>query len=204
MVGVSIGVRRLPSGPRGECVTERATRRKGTPEAAVDGSRSSAAFRGLLRGGRLGLAVLLIGLAAAALMVAAELSTYREIQVVTASCEELTRSTPEVARDCITTGGEQHNYALVLVALVTVLMAWGAGPGRSRPAAGALAFLGLVVLAIALVGDLPNTDVTGAVGRNFDQAKGVAGPAVTLEILASLLALGAGALRLRVRLGSER
>ena len=137
--------------------------------------------------------MLLLGVLAAVLMVAAELSTYRSIEVVTASCEELTRG---LEGDCKTTGGEQHNYALVLVALGTLAMAWGAGPGRSRPAAWALVFLGILVLGIALLGDLPDTDVTGAVGRNFDQAKGEAGAAVTLEIVAALLALGAGGLRL--------
>ena len=184
-------------------MTGRATRRESTPEAAVDGSRTSAAANGLLRGGRIGLAVLVLAVAAAVLMVAAEVSTYREIKVVTASCEELTRSTPDVAEDCVTKGGEQHNWALVLVAAVTLLMAWGAGPGRSRPAAAALAALGLLVLAIALIGDLPNTDVTGAVGRNFDQARGEAGATVPLEILAGVLALAAGAIRLQRRLGSS-
>ncbi|MEX2195333.1 MAG: hypothetical protein WD844_08605 [Thermoleophilaceae bacterium] len=134
---------------------------------------------------------------AAVLMVVAELSTYRSIEVVTASCEELSRSAgPEVADDCVTSGGEQHGFALIPIALLTLLMAWGAGPGRSRPAAGALVFAGMVVLAIALIVDLPDVDVTGAVGRNFDQAEGQAGPAVALTIGAGALALLAGAGRL--------
>lgn len=150
----------------------------------------------LARAGPLGVLVLALGIAAAALLVAAELSTYRTIEVVTASCEELTRSSPDVAEDCTVTGGEQHSYALLLIAALVVLMAYGAGPGASGPAAGALAVAGLVTLGIALLGDLPHTDVTGAVGRNFDQAEGVRGPAITLEIVAAVIAIGAGALRL--------
>lgn len=184
-------------------MTERATERKSAPEAARNGSRVSALANGvkerLRGGGGAAAAVLVLGALAAVLMVAAELSTFRSIEVVTASCEELSRSTgPDVADDCVTSGGEQHGYALIPIALLTLLMAWGAGPGRSRPAAAALVFLGIVVVAVALVLDLPDVDVTGAVGRNFDQAEGQAGATVALEITAGVLALAAGAARLLV------
>lgn len=184
-------------------MTERATERKAAPKAARNASRvsglASRVKERLRDGGGAAAAVLVLGALAAVLMVAAELSTFRSIEVVTASCEELSRTTgPEVADDCVTSGGEQHGFALIPIALLTLLMAWGAGPGRSRPAAGALLFVGLVVLAIGLIADLPNVDVTGAVGRNFDQAEGQAGPAVALTIVAGVLALLAGAGRLAV------
>lgn len=185
-------------------MTGRATEHEDTPKAGRNGSRVPAAVRGLagrIRGGGGGaVAVLLLGIAAAALMVAAELSTFRSIEVVTASCEELSRSAgADVADDCVTSGGEQHGWALLPIALLTVLMAWGAGLGGSRPAAAALVFVGILVLGIAFIGDLPNTDVTGAVGRNFDQAEGQAGPAVALTIAAGALALLAGVARLAMR-----
>ena len=144
--------------------------------------------------GPLALAVLGLGVLAGVLLVVAELSTYREIDTITAACEDL--ASADLKEDCITTGGEQHNWALIPVALVAWLMAWGAGSGRSRPAAFALLALGALVLFIALALDLPDTDVTGAVGRNFDQAEGQGGPAITFEIVAGVALLAAGGLRL--------
>lgn len=182
-------------------MTGRASEQNSAPKAARNGSRVSAAAKsaaGRLRAGGGGaLAVVLLGVLAAVLMIAAELSVYRSIEVVTASCEELSRSAgADVTDDCETTGAEQHGWALVPIALLVLLMAWGAGPGRSRPAAAALAFLGVLVLAIVVIGDLPDIDVTGAVGRNFDEAEGQAGPALWLTLGGGLVALGAGGFRL--------
>ena len=179
-------------------MTERASGHTDTPKAAVDGSRSSGLANGVIErlrsAGPVAAIVLFLGVLAGVLMVVAELSTYREIETLTAACEDL--ASADLKEDCVTSGGEQHGYALVIVALVTWLMAWGAGPGLSRPAAFALVGLGAVVLFIALALDLPDTDVTGAVGRNFDQAKGEAGPAITFEIAAAVALLAAGGLRL--------
>jgi hypothetical protein len=186
-------------------VTERASRPGKAQKAARDGSSFQRAEGGVIpalgaalrRGGVAGLIVLVLGVAGAGLMVAAELSTYRTIDVQTASCTEL--ADPSLAETCKTSGGEQHSWALVPVALLVLLMAWGAGPGRSRPAAIALAVAGLVTLGIAVVGDLPSTDATGAIGRDFDQARGVAGPTIALEIVGAALVLAAAGLRLARR-----
>lgn len=185
-------------------MTGRATERKAAPKAARNGSRVSVIVRAfssrLGEAGPLAAILLLAGVLAACLLVAAELTTYRSIEVVTASCEELSRSAgSEVADDCVTTGGEQHGWALLPIAAVVALMAWGAGPGRSRPAGAALVVLGVVVLGIGLVGDLPHVDVTGAVGRNFDQATGHAGPALWLTFAGGALAVAAGGARLLAR-----
>jgi hypothetical protein len=75
-------------------------------------------------------------------------------------------------------------------------MAWGAGIGGSRPAAITLAVIGVVVLAWALLVDLPETNETGVLGRNFEGATAAAGPGLTIELLAGALALAAGAVRL--------
>ena len=76
-------------------------------------------------------------------------------------------------------------------------MALGAGPGRSRPAAFALIMLGAVVLVWALFFDLPVTDETGVIGRNFEGATASAGPGFTVEVVAGVLAVAAGAGRAR-------
>jgi hypothetical protein len=179
-------------------VTGRAPGRK-APKPVQDAStgvgdrpRGIAAF--LTRGGALGLAVLALAAAAAVLMVATELSTLREVDVVTATCEDL--ADPAQKEDCELTGGEQHSYALVVVAVLALLMGWGAGPGRSRPAAVALAVAGLLALGIALLGDLPDVGEEGALGRTFEQAEAKAGPALTYEIVGGVLALVAGLLGL--------
>lgn len=138
--------------------------------------------------------MLVLGLAAAALLVAAELSTLREVDVVTATCEDL--ADPAQREECRTTGGEQHGYALLAVAVLTALMAWGAGMGASRPAAGALLVAAAVVVGIALVGDLPGLDDEGALGASFARAEAQAGPAFALELGGAGLALLAGLVRL--------
>lgn len=143
------------------------------------------------------MSVLALGLAAAVLMVIAEFTTLYTIEVVTASCEDL--ADPRLADACERTGGEQHGYALIPVALLTALMAIGGGLGRSRPAGIALVGAGIVVLAIALVGDLPDTRETGEIGATFTSAEAVKGPALWLEIAGGVLAVAAGALRLAAR-----
>ncbi len=84
----------------------------------------------------------------------------------------------------------------MLLALVMATMAWGAGLGGSRPAAAALLALGVVVLAIALLIDLPVTDDTGAIGPRFDGAEAQAEIGFTLELVAGAIAAVAGTVRL--------
>jgi hypothetical protein len=139
--------------------------------------------------------VLAMGVAAALLMVLTEVTNLVVVDVAGAGCEDAVAN-PEQAEDCEITGGDQHSFALVAVALLTVMMAVGAGLGGSRPAGAALVVAGLIVLGIALFGDRPDTSSTGQVGPNFDDATADPGPAFWLEIAAGALALAAGALRL--------
>lgn len=165
-------------------------------KGVADRQRRFEALQGaLLRGGRVGAAVLALGLLAAVLLVATELSTLREVDVLEASCED-TALRPEQKDACTETGGEQHGYALLAVAALVLAMAYGAGPGRSRPAAAALIAAGVVVLAIAVLGDLPEIGDEGAVGPLYASAEAKAGPALAYEIVGGALALVAGALRL--------
>jgi hypothetical protein len=133
--------------------------------------------------------VLLLGLCAAVLMFATEFSTIQSVRVGDSTCGVF--ETAQQQDDCELTGGEQHSYALVLLGILTAALAFGAGAGRSRPAAVALIGVGLVVLFIALVLDRPTLDDV----RGFDvfsRAEGEAGGAYTLERIAGALAILAG------------
>jgi hypothetical protein len=141
------------------------------------------------------LAVLALGVAAALLVVLAEVTNLVVVDVSGVGCEDAIAD-PERADDCEITGGEQHSFALVPIALLIGVMAVGAGLGRSRPAAIALVVAGMLVLGVALIGDLPDTSSTGQVGQNFDEAEASAGPALWFEIVGGALAVAAGGLRL--------
>jgi hypothetical protein len=143
--------------------------------------------------------VLVLGVAAALLLLLTEATNLFSIDVVTASCKDL--ADPALEDACETTGGEQHSFALIPVALLVIVMAVGAGLGGSRPAGVALVGAGVVVLAIALLGDLPDTTKTGEVGSSFTSAEATKGPGFWFELAGGALALAAGALRLLRRPG---
>jgi hypothetical protein len=130
-------------------------------------------------------------------MIVSEFATLRSVKVLTASCSDL--ADPSLRGSCVTHGGEEHSYALVLLGVVTVLMAWGAAVGRSRPAGIALLAIGAAVVAIALVTDVPDIHKTGVLGERFDSARAEAGPGLYLEIAGGALALAAGAMAAVVR-----
>jgi len=69
----------------------------------------------------------------------------------------------------------------------------GAVVGGSRPAAVALLVAGVVGLGITLLHDLPNTTKKGEIGVAFARAKAHKGAGFWVELVASALAIGAGA-----------
>jgi hypothetical protein len=144
------------------------------------------------RTGLVGVLVLLLGVAGGVVLIVAELSTLYEIEVITASCEDF--ATPDVRDECVTKGSEQHSSALILLGLVAVLMALAAGLVRSRPAAFALLTIGVVVLGIAVLGDLPDVDETGQIGVTFEEAEAVSGLGLVLEFVGAALCVAAGVL----------
>jgi hypothetical protein len=144
----------------------------------------------------LALAVTGAGIMAAVLMVLADFLPIVSVDVASGSCEVINDTNPELADGCEQSGFERHGPALVLLALVVATMAWGAGLGGSRPAAAALVLVGVVVLAIGLLIDLPVTDDTGAIGPRFEGARAQAEIGFTLELAAGVLAAVAGAARL--------
>lgn len=145
--------------------------------------------------GPFALLVLALGVAGGILLIAAELSNLVTIDVqTTGTCEEL--AGPGAGEACSVSGFEQHGGALLLLGIVAVVMALGAARGASRPAAFALLVIAVVVLALALLRDVPKTGETGLIGINYEAAKASAGPALLLEILGAVLCAAAAALTL--------
>lgn len=128
-------------------------------------------------------------------MVVSEITDIVVVDLSGKGCADAVAS-PEVAEDCEITGGDQHSFALFAVAALTAVMAVGAGLGGSRPAGIALIVAGVIVLGIALIGDLPDTSSTGQVGPSFDDAEANPGIGFWLELIAGALAVAAGGLRL--------
>jgi hypothetical protein len=135
-------------------------------------------------------------LAAAILLFATEFSTVAAVDVASGSCEVINDTDPALADRCELSGFERNGGSFLLVAALIVAMGVGAGFGGSRPAAWALVAIGAAVLLWTLLVDLPVTNETGALGESFEGASARAGAGLWLELLAGLLAAGAGALRL--------
>lgn len=172
---------------------------RGDPKAAGDSSRGFAAFRARFkRAGAVGPLVLVLGTAAALLILLTEATNLVVVDVSGAGCEDAVAD-PVQAEDCEITGADQHSYALAFVAMLTVVMAAGAGLGGSRPAGFALIAAGLLVLGIALLGDRPDINSTGQLGPSFEDATAGPGPAFWLELAGGGLAGLAGLLRILAR-----
>jgi hypothetical protein len=182
-------------------VTERDPgRSKPARETTRDGSRQQAGFTGLFQSTRgLAAAITVAGLLAALLLVVTEFSTVASVDVANGSCQVIEDTDPNLADRCKLSGFERNGGSFLLLAVLTGAMAWGAGLGGSRPAGVALIAVGAVVLIWALLVDLPVTNDTGALGRDFAGATASAGAGFAIEIAAGALALAAGATRLLAR-----
>ena len=134
------------------------------------------------------IALLVLPLAGAGLLIAAELSTLYEIVVVTAVPEGASYS-----------AGGHHGYALAVMAVGIVVMSLGAVLGGSRPAAVAVLVLAAAALAIALAVDLPDVHETGLIGRTYDAAEAEPRAGLYLEIAGGCAALLGAALILVAR-----
>jgi len=144
-------------------------------------------------GGLLGVAVILLGLAAGALMTSAEFLPILRIEVGGLPCP----ADFTLVDDCEPTGGDRHSYALVLLGALSVVMAFGAGAGRSAPAAIALAVLGLAAIAIAVLSDLNYVNDTGIVlTSTVEEGVATASIGLWLELSGGVIALVAAAVAL--------
>jgi len=128
-------------------------------------------------------------------MLLTEVTTVISVDLENTSCEVIYDSNPALAEDCSQTGFERSSVALLLLGLLTFAMGAGAAFGRSRPAALALIAIGVVVLALTLLRDLPASDDAGLIGRAYDQAMAAAGVGLWFELVGGLLAVVAGVLR---------
>ena len=141
------------------------------------------------------IAVAAAACAAGVLMLLTEVTTVISIDVAVGSCDSIYDTNPELADDCEQKGFERSSVALLLLGLLTLAMGVGAAFGKSRPAALALIVIGVVVLGIALLVDLPASDDTGLIGRRYAAAEAMAGTGLWLELAAGVLAVCAGVLR---------
>ena len=100
--------------------------------------------------------------------------------------------------------GENHAYALLVVALVSVPMALGAARG-ARPPAFALVALGAVALFIALAVDLPETRQSGRLAESvaFEDAQAQVATGFYLETLGAVVLLFAGGALLLLGRGAQ-
>ncbi len=126
-----------------------------------------------------------LAIAAVALLVAAEFSTVFEVTV---------GSLEVVKRDA--TGGENHGYALLVVALFALVLTGVGLRGAGRAAGVALVTLGAVALAVALAVDLPDTRGEGRLPEAlaYEDARARAGAGLGLEIAGGALLVVAGGL----------
>jgi hypothetical protein len=146
-------------------------------------------------GGRV-TAVLALALTAALALALGELSTIASVDVPGGSCEAIYDRSPELSDRCALSGLERHGGAMLLLAALAGAMAVMALRGSPTAAGAVLIALGAAVLAIALIGDLPVTNETGAIGDDFDGATAQPGVGFYLHLTAGALALIAGALAL--------
>jgi hypothetical protein len=141
------------------------------------------------------IAVATAALLGGVLMLLTEVTTVISVDLRNTSCEVIYDSNPALADDCSQTGLERSSVALLLLGLLTFAMGIGAALGRSRPAAVALIVIGVVVIGITLLGDLPASDDEGLIGRDYDQAEASAGIGLWFELIGGILAVVAGLLR---------
>ena len=127
--------------------------------------------------------------AGALALIVSEFLVLREIRAVTA-----------VPAGGTTRGGAHHGYALAILGVAMLPMAWGAVRGGSRPAAIALTALAVVAAGIVLAADVPWLDDTGEIGRTYALAEARPRAGFWVECAGAALALaGAAALMLRLR-----
>ena len=115
-------------------------------------------------------------------MLLTEVTTVISIDVAVGSCDSIYDTSPDLADDCSQTGFERSSVAL-LAARAAHASRWASGAafGRSRPAAVALIVIGVVVLGITLLVDLPASDDTGLIGRALRGGRGDGGPGAVVR-----------------------
>jgi hypothetical protein len=135
----------------------------------------------------------ILAAAGAVMLLSSAFATVISVDVASGSCEQLNDAEPTLADRCVQTGFERHSIVFPLLALAVVLMALGAWRGGSRPAAAALVAFGAVAAGITVLSDLPASNNTGVIGRNFAGASAQPGAGLWLALFGGLLTILAGA-----------
>lgn len=138
-------------------------------------------------------AVFAVGLAGAALLVAAEFSTIASVDLPLHTCREI--ADVRALDRCSLDGLERHGGAFLLLGAAAALMAVGASVGRSRPAGVALIVIAGAV-AIMSTRDLVAAHETGVVGLTYEGARGRPGSGLYLEFAAGILLAAVGTVAL--------
>jgi hypothetical protein len=125
--------------------------------------------------------------AGALLLIVAEFVSVREIHAVTV-----------VPPGGTSTGGDLHSFALGIIGLAMLPMAYGAVVRRARPAAVAVIVLAAAACLVVLFVDRPVLDDTGLVGRTYDLAEARPAVGFYLESLGAALSLVGGVWALMV------
>ena len=141
-----------------------------TPGASSEYSRGSGASNGGSRGdigpsrrairrrpptslGAVGALILAGALLAALLLFVAEFTSLYQVHVATS---------PNPLESV--SGGANHSYAMIPIALLAAALGIGVWRSGSRPALLAIGVLGVVAVLIALLGDLPDAQASGLAG----------------------------------------
>jgi hypothetical protein len=139
----------------------------------------------------------LVGAAVAgpALLIVSDFLTLFEVKAVTVKIPEGT-----------VTGHANHSFAMTLIGLAAIPMAYGVVRARSRPAMVALLALGALATVIALAFDLPDAHGVSTLAKTFADAQAHPRAGFFMETLgaALLLIAGGGSLLLTVPEGSSR
>jgi hypothetical protein len=144
------------------------------PEARSQYSRGLLAFAGPA----------LLALIGAGLLIAAEFTRLYSVHLITSTSATQTVSV-----------GSHNSYALIPIAVLAGLLALGPARAGVRTAYAALAALGVLGLAIALIGDLPDASSHGLT-THYVLAATTPGPGLYLESLGAVLVLAAGGIGL--------
>jgi hypothetical protein len=89
-------------------------------------------------------------------------------------------------------GHENHSFAMLLLGVAALPLAYGATAGGSRPAMAGLAFFGAIAIVVALAFDLPDATGTNTLARTFENATGTPKAGFYMETLGAVLLLVAG------------
>jgi hypothetical protein len=156
------------------------------PEASTEYSRGLAPPRGAAPdlSGAVGVAVMGATLLGALLLIVAEFTTLFTVHAVGVSAPVKSVGT-----------GSHDSYALILIAVLAVALAWGAAKTGNRWALVALLALGVAALLIALIGDLPDAQASGTIGSmqaGFRSATDKPSAGMYLETLGAIVLMIAG------------